>query len=404
MEDAILEGRPPSKLRAVGHAILEGLFITPIIHSWNTGTSIRDKRLEEYDRKYKDHWGIEARIVALGDGLLTISGYNMGVQLGQEELEAEMQRALANGEDMSRWRFTKNATLRVLGEVTMISSICRSITRDWEAEARWHDSERRLRNYVAARAGAALKDLEGIRAEMKWLRAHYPGHPKIAALQKHLDARLKLVHDLAKRMKLRLGAQDPLTQAMYKELKLQGWGAGGAVSLRQIMKSWYCTNRPKIEVILLIQELVRRGTLPEMPPEELRRVLAKMAGHMKSRGLPGDELFKATLTAGEALETMTPDRLPKDCRWSGMPPPCDPRDPKALAKWRSGMVSSLRGNMLRAMSGRDSQAISAYLKAISKTVGFSKQAQLEIESAQRAIDFPKPAQPEKPEYDTTPKK
>lgn len=358
MENALREGRPPSRLRAMGHAILEGTLLAPTYHSFTHGLALRDRRLEEYDRKYKNHWGIEARAVAMWDAIKVISCYDLGSQIGQEELDAEMNRAIKNGEDMSRARWMANSTARVLGELLMIAPICRSVTRDWEAEARWHSTERALRKKVAARCWASEKELDSIRAEALWWRAHYPNHARVKELEGLYNQKFKRLHDLAKRLRIRRGGQDPMVQALYDALKRQGL-RGGKVSVWDRQRSWYCTNRPQIQVRFKPNPIVRRGGLPRPAPKQLRRSTNTMAKRWAQAGYDQDQLDKALDPVVEKLEQAPPVDLTK-LEWKGKPAPPEQPTPEAIAAYRKRLLATLQARWLGALaSGRPKLAATA---------------------------------------------
>jgi len=268
VDQALQEGREPSQLRALINGAWELTMIPAAIGSIEHGLQMRDKFLDEADRKYgNNHWGIEARLLAWGEALKELSCWNLGTHIANEEIAAEEARAHAAGEDPDYWRSWGNGTLRGLGEVLMINGICRAITRDWEAEARALKAEEALRSHALFRTEMNLRDLDIIREQIR--KTLERGDPKdfmvqirLKCLQEQYERAVNNIHDIAKRMRKHYGTEDPLTKALYDELgRLKGRkkGKAGYVSADGKQSDWYCTNRPQITVPAPVPGQVTKG-------------------------------------------------------------------------------------------------------------------------------------------------
>jgi hypothetical protein len=242
--------------------------IPAAIGSVEHGFAIRDKCLDEADKKYgNNHWGVEARLLAFGEAFKELSCWNLGTKIAEEEMAAEEARARAAGEDPDYWRSWGNATLRGLGEVSMINGICRSITRDWEAEARAIKMDEAVRMHALFKTEMNMRDLDIIRDMIR--KTLEKGDPKdfmvqirLESLKKQYDKAVNNYHDLCIRMRKRYGSDDPMVKALYDELgRIKGKkrGKAGYVSADGKQSDWYCTNRPQIKVPAPVPGQVTKG-------------------------------------------------------------------------------------------------------------------------------------------------
>jgi len=268
IDQALQEGREPSKIRGLANGIWELTMIPAAIGSVEHGFQLRDKFLDEADRQYgNNHWGVEARLLAMGEACKELACWNLGTQIADEEIRAEEARARAAGEDPDYWRSWGNATLRGLGEVSMINGICRGLTRDWEAELRAVKSDEALRSHALFRTDMNMRDLDMIREQIR--KTLERGNPKdfmvqirLKSLQDQYDRAVNNIHDIAKRMRRLYGSDDPLTKALYDELaRIKGKkkGKAGYVSADGKQSDHYCTNRPKITVNAPVPPQVTKG-------------------------------------------------------------------------------------------------------------------------------------------------
>ncbi len=268
VDQALQEGREPSKLKALANGAWELTMIPAAIGSVEHGFQLRDKFLDEADRKYgNNHWGVEARLLAWGEALKELSCWNLGTQIADEEMRAEEARARAAGEDPDYWRSWGNGTLRGLGEVFMINGICRAMTRDWEAELNAVKADEALRQHALFKTHMNMRDLDIIREQIRKTLEH--GDPKdfmtqirLKSLQDQYDKAVNNIHDIAKRMRKMFGTEDPLTKALYDELgRLKGKkkGKAGYVGADGKQADWYCTNRPQITVNAPVPPQVSKG-------------------------------------------------------------------------------------------------------------------------------------------------
>lgn len=268
MEAATREGRDPSKLRMLGNAAWELTMIPAAIGSFQEGTRLRDKYLEEADRMYgNNHWGIQARLLAAGEAIKTITMWNLGTQIANEEILAEEARARAAGVEPDYMRSWGNATLRGLGEVLMINGVCRAMTTDWEAEARWMKQERAVREMAIAKTEERMRELMGIDEKIRRWRERGDrdvwSKAELEHLMKRRENAVKGLHDIAIRMRKRYGSEDPLVQALYDQFAAatgrKRKGRPGYVSVESRQSDWYCTNRPEIQVQVKVPPQITRG-------------------------------------------------------------------------------------------------------------------------------------------------
>jgi tetratricopeptide (TPR) repeat protein len=268
VDQALQEGREPSKLRALANGAWELTMIPAALGSIEHGFQLRDKFLDEADRQYgNNHWGVEARLLAWGEAFKELSCWNLGTQIANEEIRAEEARARAAGEEPDYWRSWGNGTLRGLGEVFMINGICRAMTRDWEAELNAVQADEALRQHALFKTQMNMRDLDNLREQIRKTLEH--GNPKdfmtqirLQSLQDQYDKALNNIHDIAKRMRKMFGTDDPLTKALYDELgRLKGRkkGKAGYVSADGKQADWYCTNRPHIKVNAPVPPQVSKG-------------------------------------------------------------------------------------------------------------------------------------------------
>lgn len=226
MEDAVREGREPSKVRAAGKMLGETLWgltgIPTVTGMAERAGQLRDEELNKADARYGDkHLGFEARIKALGRMGLEIANWDTGSQIAREEMLREERIARSQNREPSYLSSTLNGFARGLGSVVGISAIADFASRDWGAEMTEARQGRMQRAWAQARFQEGLDSIKSLQADMLEASAALdPYDPSSLRRIQSMSGRYGLAREAllqtAQSLRRRFGAQDPQVQEAYQ--------------------------------------------------------------------------------------------------------------------------------------------------------------------------------------------
>jgi hypothetical protein len=228
-EDAIREGRDPSKMRAAGQMLKDALWgatgIPTIISMVGRAAELRDEELNKADVEHGGkHWGVAARFKALGRMVGEIANLDTGSQIAKEEMEREERQARAAGREPSYLRSTLNGFARGIGSVTGIARIADCMSRDWGAEQSEADQGRLQRAWAQARFKEGMRAAAALQENLTAAAASGdPADPgrldRIKAANDRYAQTRQALLATTQAMRRRFGAQDPQAEAFYGAIK-----------------------------------------------------------------------------------------------------------------------------------------------------------------------------------------
>ncbi|MEK7389769.1 MAG: hypothetical protein AAB036_08720 [Elusimicrobiota bacterium] len=225
LEEAIRQGRSPSKVRAVQKAVGETLWqmtgIPLVAGAASRAKEVVNEELAKDDAQWGDrHWGIAARVrtaIRLGKDLAGIDGNTL---IAEEEIRREEDAAHREGRQPSYARSTINGLARGIGGLIGIARIAEFSSRDWPAEAANAMEGRYQRHWAQARAEESLSKIKGLIGELREAAASLdPANPasretisRLAA--RYGDARQALAR-IGQFSREQFGADDEMTRLIY---------------------------------------------------------------------------------------------------------------------------------------------------------------------------------------------
>lgn len=173
MEEAIRQGRSPSKVRAARNALgntLWGMTGIPMVQEAVGGAhDIAVEELNEADARFgaDGHLGIAARIRALTRTGSKVAGWDAASDMAQEEIAHEEAQARQEGREPSYARSSVNGVARAIGSSIGLSKIAEFASTDWGQKAEAAQEERFQRYWAQARAKESLEQIKAIEDELR---------------------------------------------------------------------------------------------------------------------------------------------------------------------------------------------------------------------------------------------
>jgi len=218
---AAMAGEDPSKLRAVGDALLEATMIPGIIRSEQHGEQIGKEELAKAQEEGRSK--MDALLSGFGRVGKDVTMVSLGSQIADEEIADEEARAAREGRDPNYLASWANATLRGLGEVLMINSIARSYNSVTEEEVAKVGQDQVFRAWAQGKLLEDLKAFQGISRDL--LEFMMNGDLKDpdfrskfeALVDRYNNARLGMA-SLADGTTRQFGDKDPLARALRRRV------------------------------------------------------------------------------------------------------------------------------------------------------------------------------------------
>lgn len=210
-------GEDPSRLRAMGNALLEATMIPGMIEGIKHGNKIGEEELAKADAEGRSE--LSATLSGFSRFGQELSGWTLGSQIAREEMADEEARAEAEGREPSYLMSTLNGAVRGLGDVLMINTIANAANSLTEEEVIQRGQDQVLRAWVQGKLIEDVRALRGIQRDLEeFMLTTNVRAPDFAArlaelADRYESARLAMANlsDAAARQ---LGAEDPLAIAV----------------------------------------------------------------------------------------------------------------------------------------------------------------------------------------------
>lgn len=172
IEEAIREGRSPSKVRAATRAVKDTLWgltgIPAVQQTVQRGRELVKEELDAADARHgaEGHSGTVATLKATGRFAKEVMQWDTASQMAREEMAHEEEQARLDGREPNYLRSSVNGLARTVGNVIGIEKIAEFASTDWPAKAEAARDERFQRYWANARASEGLEQVKAIQDEL----------------------------------------------------------------------------------------------------------------------------------------------------------------------------------------------------------------------------------------------
>lgn len=226
IEEAIREGRSPSKVRAATRAVKDTLWgltgIPAVQQTVQRGRELVKEELDAADARHgaEGHSGTVATLKATARFAKEAMQWDTASQMAREEMAHEEEQARLEGREPNYLRSSVNGLARTVGNVVGMDKIAEFASTDWPAKAEAARDERFQRYWANARASEGLEEVKAIQDELNdalnTLDPYNPAHrAQLDGLLARYEKARGTLLTVSQFMRKQFGPEDEGAAALY---------------------------------------------------------------------------------------------------------------------------------------------------------------------------------------------